>query len=184
MCPVTPHMFFKTKNQAKSPNCWNTRERAPQTSMEKWSNVWNSKEKIPPQICDIILPTALIQTKQGCVWFSFRRPHPPHPLPPLFSLFLSWEKVGGGSERWQSSRRSLEVCPIPALNWAPQLLWLETGLVSVSIISSRHPGPHFLLISSRWLFALQPSPVEVLENPARGIYQRIMSRSSSCSLFT
>lgn len=59
--------------------------------MEKRSNLSKGEEKIPLQICDIILPTAHIQTKQGCVsGFHLVLSSPPHPLPPPPSPFPSF----------------------------------------------------------------------------------------------
>lgn len=159
--------------------------------MEKRSNLSKGEEKIPLQICDIILPTAPIQTKQGCV-SGFHLVLPPPSLLILSLLllsllfFLSVEKVGGGRERWQNSRR-LEVCPIPALNSAPQLLWLETGLVSVSFcLNHSLPSPRTplsLLVPYQRLFAQRPSFWEVLEKPARGIYQEDNVQKSSLQSF-
>lgn len=81
-----------------------------------------------------------------CVWLSSRPPFLPHLLTTSlfflvqFLLLLSAGKVGGGSKGWQNSR-TLETCPIPALQRAPQLLWLETGLVSVSLYLPAAPSP-------------------------------------------
>lgn len=156
--------------------------------MEKWHNVGNGKEKIPLQICDIILPTAHIQTKQGYVsGFHLRLFSPPltlsSSLPPLF-LFLSLEKVGGGLERWQNSR-SFEVCPIPALNSAPQLLWFETVRLSVSfslnhfLPSLRTPLSTHLLSVTLSLPCSAAFLWEVLEKPAKGLYQEDNDQKSS-----
>ena len=165
-------LFFL--NQKESQTSWHVRKRAPRRKMEKWQHVGKGKEKIPLRICDIILPTAHVQTKQGYVSGFHLRLFSPPALPPLFSFFPFFREVGGGRERWQNSR-SLEVCPIPALNSAPQLLWFETGRVSVSFLSQPFPpftqDPSFCssLISDLYhCFARQPSSWKVLEKPARG----------------
>ncbi len=154
--------------------------------MEKWQNVGKGKEKIPLQICDIILPTAHIQTKQGYV--SGFHLLPPTFSPSSFSFFLSLEKVGGGRERWQNSK-SLEVCPIPALNSAPQLLRFETVRVSVSFClnhflpSLRTPLSAYLLSVTLSLPYSAAFLWEVLEKPARGIYQEDNDQKSSLLSF-
>lgn len=115
---------------------------------------------------------------------------PPPALPPLFSFFPFFREVGGGRERWQNSR-SLEVCPIPALNSAPQLLWFETGRVSVSFSLSRFPpslrtplSAH--LSSVTFITALHGSlPLGRCWKSQQGEFtRRIMTISPACSQFT
>lgn len=158
-CPATSWTFCslvsetKTRRISKYLEC---EKKGPTEVDGELANVGKGKEKIPLQICDIILPTAHIQTKQGYV-SGFHLLPPAHPFlftPSSLSFFLSLEKVGGGRERWQNSR-SLEVCPIPALNSAPQLLWFETVRVSVSFclnhfLPSLSSGPLSLHISYQW----------------------------------
>ena len=67
--------------------------------MEKWQHVGKGKEKIPLRICDIILPTAHVQTKQGYVsGFHLRLFSPALSLlSSLFSLSLEkWEEEERG----------------------------------------------------------------------------------------
>lgn len=103
-------------------------------------------------------------------------PPPPPGSPSSFSFFLSLEKVGGGRERWQNSR-SLEVCPIPALNSAPQLLWFETGRVSVSFCLNHFLSSLRTPLSAHLLSVTLSPPCSaaflwrVLKKPARGFYQ-------------
>lgn len=119
-----------------------------------------------------------------CVWFSFTSflPRSPSLLPPLF--FLSLEKVGGGRKRWQNSR-ILEVCPIPALNSAPQLLWFKTERVSVSLCLNHfplHSGPPFLHISYQWPYHCLPSGGAGKVQQGE-FTRRIMTKSPACILY-
>lgn len=76
------------------------------------------------RICDIILPTADFQTKQGCASvFHFQSSSPPF-FSFFFFLSLFFQKKEGGAEtlRWPGSR-SLWVCPVASSETAPQLHW-------------------------------------------------------------
>lgn len=84
---------------------------------------------------------------------------PPFSSPPssplhftLFFCFSSSFLRGKWEEEAKGGRTPglLEICPIPALKRAPQLLWLETGLVSASLFLPRPspPGTQFFCSSS------------------------------------
>lgn len=82
-------------------------------------------------------------------------PSPSLPSSPLHSFFFCFSSSflrGKWEEEAKGGRTPglLEICPIPALKRAPQLLWLETGLVSASLFLPRPspPGTQFFCSSS------------------------------------
>lgn len=95
-------------------------------------------EPPPVWICDVTLLSTQILTKHGDV-SGF---HLPSQLSPSF------RESGRGGEGQTSS--SLEVCPIPTVDSAPHLLWLDTGR---DTLLSLHPTR--LLISA--LLSLLPN---------------------------
>lgn len=156
--------------------------------MENWWNVWKGKEKIPLQICDIILPTAHIQTKQGYVsGFHLVLSSPPLRSPSSF-LFFPFFRESGRRKREVAELQELGSLSHPSLelsttaplvgDWAGVCLFLSPPFPPFT----QDPSFCSSLISDSLLSSL---PLRRCWKSQQGEFtRRIMSKSPAYSNFT